>query len=97
MRRNKYDVDDVLLITAWHQGDEKWQTGIVQITGYDPESAYTEYGVYETKRLIGDIHWLCINARTLDETPDVRILGNINIDKGWKILYGGKVSTKQRT
>lgn len=97
MKKNKYDVDDILLITAWDQGDEKWQTGIIQITNYEPISSHTEYGVYETKHLAGNIHWLCINAQILDDTPDVRILGNIGIDKGWKVLYGGKQSTKQRT
>lgn len=97
MRKNKYDIDDVLLITAWDQGDEKWQTGIIQITDYYPKSSHTEYGIYETKQLRGDITWICINAQILDDTPDVRLLGNINVDKGWKVLYGGKQSSKQRT
>lgn len=97
MRKNKYDVGDILLITTWDQGDEKWQTGIVQITDYDPKCNHTEYGVYETKHLVGDITWICINAQILDDTPDVRILGNIGVDKGWKVLYGGKQYMKQRT
>lgn len=97
MRKNKYDIGDILLVTDFDQGDEIWQTGIIQITGYDPQASHTEYGIYETKRLTGDITWICRNAQGLDDTPDVRLLGNINVDKGWKVLYGGKQSSKQRT
>lgn len=97
MRKNKYDVGDILLVTDFDQCDEIWQTGIIQITGYEPESKHTEYGLYEIKRLSGDINWICRNAQGLDDTYDVRLLGNINVDKGWKVLYGGNQSSKQRT
>ena len=97
MKKNKYEVGDILLITDFDQGDEIWKTGIIQITGYEPETPNTEYGLYEIKKLTGNINWICRNAEGLDDTPDVRLLGNINIDKGWKVLYGGKQSTKQRT
>lgn len=92
--KNKYNEGDVLLVTTWDQGDEVWKTGTIQIVEYSPVHEYTEYGVYITRRLSGDITWLCVNAKSLDEEPDVKILGNVHTDSGWKVLYGG---SKQRT
>lgn len=96
-RKNKYEEGDILLITSYDVGDEIWRTGIIHITEYVPESANTEYGLYMTTKISGNINWICVNAKNLDQEFDVRVLGNVHTDKGWKVLYGSNLYQKQRT
>jgi hypothetical protein len=92
----KYKQGDVLEIMAyWDQGYDKWRNGIILIDYHEPLSAHTEYGLYYTTSLKGDVNWLCVNAMSLDCELYVRRLGNITTDRALRLLFAPK--SKQRT
>jgi len=86
---NRFHVGDIIEVRKYYdQGDERWKSGIVHITEYNPNCKHTKYGIYSISSLRGDIGWISINAQLLDTMDYVVWLGNIKEDRILRLLYG---------
>lgn len=89
MARNRFIPGDIIRVERYFDlGDDRYKSGIIQITGYDPDADHTTYGTYDLTVLEGDIEWIRINAKLFDQEECIVWLGNINEDRALRLLYG---------
>lgn len=85
--KNKYEAGDILLIE-----DEIVCIDAYTINPTDPGLSYYSIRIVKPKGK-EDI----VSSELFDTFVEARVLGNISVNQGWKVLYGRPVVTKQRT
>ena len=89
MLKTRFKVGDIIEIEKyWDQGDDKWLSGIVQITDYTPHYPNTINGMYSMELLNGNFSSIRHNSDVFDNLQYLVWLGNINDNKTLRLLYG---------
>lgn len=85
----RFKKGDVIKVDKhWDHTNNKNLNGITLVTEVGPITKTFTEGVYEMKKLSGNINWTAYNAKHFDNENHIYLLGNIYDDPAIGILYG---------